>query len=50
MTVKQVGEHVEISPQDVRAGQTGNHVRMILMISTLLAAICLGVAALFFTA
>jgi uncharacterized membrane protein len=50
MSAKQVGDHVEINPEEVRAGQTGNHVRQILMISTILAAICLGAAALMFVA
>ncbi len=33
MTARKVGDHVEIDQQDARAGQTGNHVRIIMGVS-----------------
>ena len=32
MTAHKVGDHVEVTKEDVRAGQPGNHVRYILAI------------------
>lgn len=46
MTARRVGGHVEVEEEEVRAGQTGVHVRYILIISTLLVAAGFGVAAL----
>ena len=36
MTARKVGEHVEVDQEEARAGQTGNHVRYILAIGTVL--------------
>jgi len=33
---RKVGEHVEIEAEDARAGQTGNHLRYILVASVVL--------------
>lgn len=46
MTAKQVDGHVEITEQDARAGQTGMHLRYILIFSTILVAVGFGLAAL----
>lgn len=46
MTAKHVGEHVEIEAEEVRAGQTGVHLRYILIFSTLLVTAGFGLAAL----
>ena len=39
MTARKVGEHVEVDQEEARAGQTGNHVRYILAIGTVLVVI-----------
>lgn len=39
MTARKVGEHVELDQEEARAGQTGNHVRYILAIGTVLVVI-----------
>lgn len=36
---RKVGEHVEIEQEEARAGQTGNHVRYILVFGVLLVVI-----------
>ena len=46
MVTRQVGEHVEIDEQEARSGQTGFHVRYILLFSTILVAAGFGIAAL----
>ena len=46
MTARKVANHVEIDEVDARSGQTGVHVRYILVFSTLLVALGIGVAAL----
>ena len=46
MVTRRVGEHVEIDEQEARSGQTGFHVRYILLFSTILVAAGFGVAAL----
>jgi len=47
MTARQVGDHVEIDEEDVRSGQTGVHLRYILILSTLLGIAGIGVVAFF---
>lgn len=37
MTARKVGAHVELGEEDARAGQTGMHLRQILIVSMLLA-------------
>lgn len=44
MTARKVGNHVEIEEMEARAGQTGMHVRQILIVSTLLVLLGIGVA------
>jgi len=39
MTARKVGDHVELDQDEARAGQTGNHVRYILAIGTVLVVI-----------
>lgn len=39
MTARKVGDHVEVDQEEARAGQTGNHVRYILAIGTVLVVI-----------
>lgn len=46
MTARRVGDHVEIQEEEARAGQTGVHLRYILIVSTLLVALGFGAAAL----
>lgn len=46
MTAHRVGDHVEIEEEEVRAGQTGVHLRYILILSTLLVAAGFAAAAL----
>lgn len=46
MTARLVGDHVEIQEEEARAGQTGVHLRYILIVSTLLVALGFGAAAL----
>ena len=41
MTAHKVDNHIEIEEDDVRAGQTGMHVRYILMISVVLAVVAM---------
>ena len=45
MTARKVGDHVEIDKEDVRAGQTGMHVRVILALSLLLVLVGFGALA-----
>ena len=44
MTARKVGNHVELEEMDARAGETGMHLRQILIVSTLLLLVGLGVA------
>lgn len=46
MTARRVGGHVEIEAEEARAGQTGLHVRYILIYSMVLVAAGMGLAAL----
>ncbi len=46
MTAKHVDGHVELPEEDARAGQTGVHLRYILIFSTLLVAVGFGLVAL----
>ena len=46
MTAHKVGDHVELDKDEARAGQSGTGVRIVLMISTLLVLVGLGLAAL----
>jgi hypothetical protein len=45
MTAHKVGDHVEIEEEEVRAGQTGMHVRVIMTVSIILVLIGFGVVA-----
>ncbi|MBL8551939.1 MAG: hypothetical protein JNJ73_18265 [Hyphomonadaceae bacterium] len=47
MTARKVANHIEIDETEVRSGQTGLHVRYVLVFSTLLVAFGFGLAALF---
>lgn len=47
MTARKVGDHVEIEQEEARAGQTGVHMRYILIASVLLVLAGLGMAAIF---
>lgn len=47
MTARKVGDHVEIEQEEARAGQTGVHMRYILIASVLLVLAGLGIAAIF---
>lgn len=47
MTARKVGDHVEIDQEEARAGQTGVHMRYILIASVLLVLAGLGIAAIF---
>jgi hypothetical protein len=47
MTARKVGGHVEVDEEEARAGQTGMHVRQILIVSTLLVLAGLAAAAFF---
>ncbi len=47
MTARKVGDHVEIEQEEARAGQTGVHMRYILIASVLLVLVGLGIAAIF---
>ncbi len=47
MTARKVGDHVEVEEEEVRSGQTGHHVRYVLVFSTLLVLIGFGLAAIF---
>lgn len=40
--MKRVGEHVELTPVEARAGRNGTHLLLILAISTVAAAIIMG--------
>jgi hypothetical protein len=42
MTARKVGDHVEINEEDVRSGQTGVHLRYILLASILLVVAAFG--------
>jgi hypothetical protein len=46
MSTRKVGDHVEIDKEDARAGQTGTHVRYILVTSVAL--VVIGFAAVAF--
>jgi len=46
VSARKVGDHVEIDKEDVRAGQTGNHVRYILGAGVVLVIIGFGAVAL----
>lgn len=46
MTIRQVDGHVEITEEDARSGQTGVHVRYILIVSTALVMLGFGAVAL----
>lgn len=47
MTARKVGNHVEMVEEEARSGQTGVHVRYILVFSTLLVLIGFAAAAIF---
>jgi hypothetical protein len=47
MSARPVGDHVEVSEEEARSGQTGMHVRYVLIFSTLLVLLGFGAAALF---
>lgn len=47
MTARKVGDHVEINQEEARAGQTGMHVRQIMMFSIALVLVGFGLAAFF---
>lgn len=47
MRARNVGGHVEVDAEEARSGQTGVHLRYVLIISTLMVLIGLGLAALF---
>ena len=47
MSARIVEGHVEVPEEEARSGQTGLHVRYILIFSTLLVAAGFGIAALF---
>jgi hypothetical protein len=46
MTARKVGQHVELDEEDARAGQTGVHLRQILILSLILAFAGIGLASL----
>lgn len=46
MSARKVGEHVEVNEEEVRAGQTGLHVRYILAIGVVLVIIGFAAVAL----
>ena len=50
MTARKVGDHVEIDEEEARAGQTGVHLRYILIASVLLVLAGFGAVVLFTTA
>ena len=50
MSARTVGDHVEVPAEEARAGQTGVHVRYILIFSTILVTVGFAVAALYFAA
>lgn len=47
MTARKVGDHVEIDEEEARSGQTGVHLRYILIVSVLLVLAGLGAVAIF---
>lgn len=47
MTAQKVGDHVEINEEEVRSGQTGVHLRYILIVSTLMVVAAFGLVAVF---
>jgi hypothetical protein len=47
MTARRVGDHVELDEEEARSGQTGLHVRYILVFSTLLVLVGIGAAVIF---
>lgn len=47
MTARKVGDHVEVEAEEARAGQTGTHLRYILMGSLLLVIVGFGLVAIF---
>jgi hypothetical protein len=46
MTARKVGGHIELDEEEARAGQTGLHVRHIMVLSILLVLTGIGIAAL----
>ncbi|NWG53265.1 MAG: hypothetical protein HXY28_06055 [Hydrogenophilaceae bacterium] len=46
MTARKVGGHVELDEEEARAGQTGVHLRQILILSLILALTGIGLASL----
>lgn len=49
MTARKVENHVELDEDDARAGQTGMHVRYILVLSVILVLVGFALIAIFFT-
>jgi hypothetical protein len=47
MTAQKVDDHVEINEEEVRSGQTGVHLRYILIVSTLMVVAAFGLVAVF---
>ena len=47
MTARKVENHVELGEEEARSGQTGLHLRYVLLISTLLVLAGFGVVAIF---
>jgi hypothetical protein len=47
MTARKVEDHVEINEEEVRSGQTGVHLRYILIVSTLMVVAAFGLVAVF---
>jgi len=45
MTAQKVGDHVEINEEEARSGQTGVHLRYILIVSILLVIAAFGIVA-----
>jgi len=45
MTAQKVGDHVEINEEEARSGQTGVHLRHILIVSILLVIAAFGIVA-----
>ncbi len=49
MTARKVENHVELEADEARAGQTGMHVRYILVLSVILVLVGFALIAIFFT-
>lgn len=47
MAAHNIGDHVELDGDDARSGQTGMHLRHIMIVSILLVLVGFGVAAIF---